>query len=269
MRRAAAVATVLVLTLVAAETAAADHFISPDDGPWVTRVSTPPAVLGIGASIRVADTTTNRGDSAEPATRVRYYLSRDRHRNRGDRLLGGRRVGSLGPGGSSRGGANVTIPRARTGSYELLACIGRQCVAARRTVAVKVSAAPVVVSNEPNIGSWVKGDPPRPVAPNLTVSDSDDALMSGASVQIAAPEQGEQLHFEQQLGITGTYDSGTGVLTLRGLAPTGSYQSALRSVSYSHNGDSPSNPRTLGIRVRDAVGVESSPVYISIDVVVN
>jgi hypothetical protein len=91
--------------------------------------------------------------------------------------------------------------------------------------------------------------------------------MSGATVRIQGAEPGEGLFFQQHLGITGTYDSGTGVLTLRGQASTGAYQTALRSVSYSHGGDTSSKQRTIGFQVRDALGVSS--VFTSIDVTVN
>jgi hypothetical protein len=269
MRGSAAVIAVLALALVAPQTAAADHFISPDEDVWVTRVSNPPAVLGIGASIRVSDTTTNRRDTAARAAAIRYYLSRDDHRNRGDRVLGRRALPSLGAGRSSRGSATVTIPRVRSGSYRLLACFRDNCRPASRSVAVKRSAAPVLVVNEPNLGSYARGEPPKPIAPNLTGSDADDALMSGATVRIDAPVPGEQLSFEPQLGVTGTYDSGTGILTLRGQASTAAYQQALRSVSYSHNGANPSPKRTIEFRALDAVRVASTPVYTSIDVTVN
>ena len=93
MRRAAAVGAVLAGTLVATATPAA---AGVDGADYVTvRVSNPPAVLGIGASMRVSDTTRNRGDATGPASTTRYYLSRDARRSRGDRLLGGRRVPAL------------------------------------------------------------------------------------------------------------------------------------------------------------------------------
>jgi hypothetical protein len=241
-----------------------------DGADYVTvRVSNPPDVLGIGASMRVSDTTKNRGDSIAPATRARYYLSRDARRSRGDRLLGGRPVPALGAGESSRGSGIVAVPRVRPGGYHVIACTGRSCRASRQTVAIKRSAAPAVALNEPNLGQYVSGEPPKPIAPNLTVSDADDAMLSGATVSVVEREQLEALHFENQLGITGTYDSGTGVLTLRGLAPTASYQQALRSVSYSHNGPNPSPKRTIELRARDAVGVSSTAVFTSIDVTVN
>jgi len=48
------------------------------------------------------------------------------------------------------------------------------------------------------------------------------------------------LAFTNQLGITGSYNSATGVLTLSGTTTVGNYQTALRSVTYSNNnlGDS-------------------------------
>jgi hypothetical protein len=269
MRRAAAIGAVLAVTLVAAETAAADHFFRSDEDVWVTRVTNPPDVIGIGAKMRAGDTTTNRGESTLPASVNRYYLSRDTHSIRGDRLLGRRAVGRLAPGRSSRGSGIFTVPRVRPGSYYVIACGRGGCRASTRTVAIKRSVAPEAFWNNFEVYVYRAGDPPRPIAPTLTVSDADDTMLSGATVSVVEREQLEALHYAEQLGITGTYNSGTGVLTLKGLASTASYQQALRSVGYSHNGPNPSPRRTLGLRVRDAVGVESTAVFTSIDVTVN
>jgi hypothetical protein len=91
-----------------------------------------------------------------------------------------------------------------------------------------------------------------------------DWVLTAAHVRIrGGAENGERLRFRRQLGFTpggyvtvvsGTYDSGTGILTLRGRASAEAYRTALASVWYEHNGDRPSRSRIIEIRVADARG---------------
>jgi hypothetical protein len=91
-----------------------------------------------------------------------------------------------------------------------------------------------------------------------------DWVLTAARVRIrGGAEHGERLRFTRQLGFTpggyvtvisGTYNSGTGVLTLRGRASAAAYRTALASVWYEHNGDRPSRSRIIEIRVGDARG---------------
>ena len=50
----------------------------------------------------------------------------------------------------------------------------------------------------------------------------------------------DSLSFTNQNGITGTYNSGTGVLTLTGTTTVANYQTALRSVTYTNGSENPS-----------------------------
>jgi len=77
------------------------------------------------------------------------------------------------------------------------------------------------------------------VAPNLTLSDADSANLTGATVTITDRVAGDVLGFTDQNGITGSYNTGTGVLTLTGTATLASYQAALRSITYSTTNDNP------------------------------
>ncbi|MCX5945545.1 MAG: PA14 domain-containing protein [Cyanobacteria bacterium] len=89
----------------------------------------------------------------------------------------------------------------------------------------------------------------------LTVSDVDNTSLSGATVTISAGfTSGDSLSFPSQNGITGSYDSGTGVLSLTGTATVADYQAALRSLSYSSTSDNPtvtSANRTISWQVND------------------
>ena len=114
-----------------------------------TTVSNPPAAAHIGGSFSVTDSTQNRGSAASVASTTRYYLSADRVKSTGDRLLtGGRSVPILAPNAVSTGGATVTIPTTTTaGTYFVVACADDtkvsiessetdNCVASASTVAV-------------------------------------------------------------------------------------------------------------------------------------
>ena len=75
----------------------------------------------------------------------------------------------------------------------------------------------------------------------LTLSDADNTTLAGATVSIGGFLAGDTLNFTNQNGITGSYDSGTGVLTLTGSATVANYQAALRSITFSSASDNPTN----------------------------
>ncbi|WP_331305573.1 DUF4347 domain-containing protein, partial [Methylobacter sp. Wu8] len=90
----------------------------------------------------------------------------------------------------------------------------------------------------------------------ITLSDVDDTQIAGATVTLSSGfTSGDTLGFTDQNGITGSYNSGTGVLTLSGTATKANYQTALRSVTYSSSSDTPtssSSSRTVTWAVTDA-----------------
>src|SRR5204863_325756 len=69
-------------------------------------------------------------------------------------------------------------------------------------------------------------------------------------------QNGEDLlAFVNQNGISGTYDAGTGILTLTGSASIADYQAALRSVTYAETSDPPNTgDRTISFVVDDGTG---------------
>jgi Ca2+-binding RTX toxin-like protein len=92
----------------------------------------------------------------------------------------------------------------------------------------------------------------------LTVSDVDSANLAGATVAITSNFQSGQdvLGFANQNGISGSYNAGTGVLTLSGSSSVANYQTALRSVTYFDISDNPSGAtRTISYQVDDGAGV--------------
>jgi len=96
----------------------------------------------------------------------------------------------------------------------------------------------------------------------ITVTDVDDTQIAGATVTISSGfTSGDTLGFTDQNGITGSYNSGTGVLTLSGTATKANYQTALRSVTYSSSSDTPtssSSSRTVTWAVTDAASTGSN-----------
>jgi trimeric autotransporter adhesin len=121
-----------------------------------------------------------------------------------------------------------------------------------------VNDAPVVTTSAGST-AYTENDPATPVDADLTVGDVDDVDLEGGEVRISSGlESADELHFADQNGISGTYDTGTGVLTLSGTASVASYEAALRSIEYSHAGEDPSStPRRVELKVTDG-DLESS-----------
>jgi len=105
----------------------------------------------------------------------------------------------------------------------------------------------------------------------ITLTDVDDTHMVSAHVTISAGfTAGDVLGFVDTGTIVGSYDSGTGVLTLTGLAPKAAYEAALDSVTYLSTSEDPtatSASRTISWTVTDEnvnlAGVQTSAVATS------
>ena len=93
----------------------------------------------------------------------------------------------------------------------------------------------------------------------IVLSDADDTQLTGATVTISSGfTSGDVLGFTTQNGITGSYNSGTGVLALSGTTSIANYQTALRSVTYSSSSDNPTASSTVTWAVTDAAGTGSN-----------
>jgi hypothetical protein len=100
--------------------------------------------------------------------------------------------------------------------------------------------------------AYTEGDPATAIDSALTVSDVDDTNLDSAQVSVSSGFQaGDDLVFAAQNGISGVYDSDTGVLTLSGSASVANYEAALRSVEYRHTGDDPDAAKTVEFSVSD------------------
>ena len=87
----------------------------------------------------------------------------------------------------------------------------------------------------------------------VTVTDADDTNIESARVRVLPTDfqPGDDLDFTDQNGITGTYDSGTGVLTLTGATSVANYQTALRSIAFGTTNNNPDTSKSVEFRVND------------------
>lgn len=111
--------------------------------------------------------------------------------------------------------------------------------------------------NADTTAAFTEGAGAVAVTPAFTVTDIDNANLTGATISVSDFVAGDLLGFTDQNGITGVYNSGTGVLTLSGTATVANYQAAIRSITYDHAGDAnvggTDNSRTINITVTDGV----------------
>ena len=92
------------------------------------------------------------------------------------------------------------------------------------------------------------------IRPSITVLDIDDTHLESAVIQITSNYASGQdvLAFANTANITGSWDAGTGALTLTGTDTLANYQAALRSVTYQNTSENPSTAtRTVTFTVSD------------------
>jgi hypothetical protein len=106
------------------------------------------------------------------------------------------------------------------------------------------------------------------IDPTITITDPDNANMTGAKVTITTGFNTAQdvLSFTPIGAITGSYNSTTGVLTLSGSDTKANYELALESVTYHNNSDDPTTTqRTVSYTVNDGF-VDSAPATATVNV---
>ncbi|MBD2092918.1 calcium-binding protein [Microcoleus sp. FACHB-1515] len=106
------------------------------------------------------------------------------------------------------------------------------------------------------------------IDPALTLRDADGSPIARATVRIVGNVASEDLlEFQNRNGITGSFDSTTGTLTLRGSASIAQYEAALRSITYLNRSDNPNAAdRSIELTVSDD-RFTSTPVTRSLRVV--
>jgi hypothetical protein len=114
------------------------------------------------------------------------------------------------------------------------------------------AAAPVVTTTAAS-ASYTENAAAIPVDANVTVTDADGSLQSATVAIVSGFSAGQDvLAFTASAGITGSYNSATGVLTLTGTATVAAWQQVLRSVTYQNTSDDPSTAaRVLRFSVSD------------------
>ena len=106
------------------------------------------------------------------------------------------------------------------------------------------------------------------ITPTLIASDPDSPNLAGATITLGGYVAGQDnLIFADQNGITGSFNAVTGTLSLTGTATVALYQTALRSLIYTNNSDTPAtNPRTISISLTDgAASSNAATVQIQFD----
>lgn len=131
-----------------------------------------------------------------------------------------------------------------------------------RTVTVAATDQTPLLSNSGGSATFTESQGPAQVDPGLTVSDLDNATLSSATVQIAGNfRSGEDLLLFTNTSSTtygniiGSYNAGTGVLTLTSAGATATlsqWQAALRNVNYANTSFDPDTAtRTIAFTVSD------------------
>jgi|GEM_PF-2128635 len=126
-----------------------------------------------------------------------------------------------------------------------------------------------VMSNAAGTLAYTEGDTATVIDSSLSITDVDSDTINSAKITIGAGfVVGEDvLSFTDVNGITGSYDSATGILTLSGTATKAQYQAALESITYTNtNSDNPNTAnRTVSWVVNDG-SANSSAVSSTITV---
>jgi len=118
---------------------------------------------------------------------------------------------------------------------------------------------PVLTASVSSV-TYTENAAPVIVDAGIMVSDSNDTDLQSATITITGNFVATEdvLDFNPQGGITGSFDTLTGALSLSGLAPLANYQAALQSVTYENTSDNfdPAMSRSAEFVVND--GQDSS-----------
>jgi hypothetical protein len=132
-------------------------------------------------------------------------------------------------------------------------------VATRDITVGPANDAPVVTTSGGSTAYTEGGSAPA-IDNALTVSDIDDTNLESAQVRISSNFQsGDDLVFVNQNGISGVYNTGTGVLSMTGTSSVANYQTAFRSIQFQHTGDNPGSSKTVEFKANDgSPGLDSN-----------
>ena len=115
------------------------------------------------------------------------------------------------------------------------------------------NSAPVITGASDTL-AFIEGDGATVIDASLTITDADHANIGSATITISSGFQSteDSLAFTDTNGITGTWNSSDGVLTLSGSATKAQYETALESVTYNNISQNPNTTnRTIKWLVND------------------
>ena len=118
------------------------------------------------------------------------------------------------------------------------------------------------LTGQPGTAFYISG--PVVVNNSVIITDADNTLAS-AMVSITSGFQSaeDQLLFTTQNGLTGSYNTTTGVLTISGAGSVANYQTALRSVQYNNTAPVPNtSDRTISLQVNDGATVSNAVITV-------
>jgi len=142
------------------------------------------------------------------------------------------------------GTTNITASQAGNGNYNAATNVVQPLV-------VQPATNPPTLVIQSNTAFYI--NTPVAISGTVTVTDADGTVTS-ATISITSGFQSaeDELLFDPQAGITGTYNASTGVLALSGSAAVTEYQTALRSVRYRNKASSPNTGnRSISFQVND------------------
>ena len=147
----------------------------------------------------------------------------------------------------------------RTVSFMVKDALDDSNVLTRNITFNAVNDIPVLTGIEGTLLSYTEGQAATPVTASLTITDVDNVNLTSATVQIFSGfnTTNDVLVFTDGSGITSSFNTVTGMLTLTGPAPVATFQAALRSVSYQNTNDI--NPTTTNRVVRFIVNDGTAP----------
>lgn len=119
---------------------------------------------------------------------------------------------------------------------------------------------PILSKVETTLLTYTENAPATAISETIELTDTHSTTIAGATIAIvenfAAGE--DELSFVNANGISGSYNSSTGVLTLSGTASVADYQAALRNVRYQNTSENPSTAtRRVSFQVDDGASTHN------------
>lgn len=122
---------------------------------------------------------------------------------------------------------------------------------------------PPVLSGTSGSTEYTTQTPPFVINGSFSITDADHTQLTTATVSVVESStsnfvDGDDLVFVNQLGITGSYNSTTGILSLTGPASLADYAAAINSVEYEYSPPGAANENTRRITFNVSDGIDAS-----------